>query len=104
MKVCVARYLRKASGASLAQIDTDSGSDRSTSTVDTNRPNSSLGGGSPRSSGVAGEVLIRIRGGLETFLAWSDTELPKGTTVLVVETRGRRTVDVVAWDVSDPAF
>jgi hypothetical protein len=50
-----------------------------------------------------GEVLIRIRGGLETFLAWSDTELPKGTTVLVVETRGRRTVDVVAWDASDPA-
>jgi hypothetical protein len=49
-----------------------------------------------------GEVLIRIRGGLETFLAWSDTELPKGTTVLVVETRGRRTVDVVAWDASDP--
>ncbi|MGW3965246.1 hypothetical protein ACWED2_35890 [Amycolatopsis sp. NPDC005003] len=49
-----------------------------------------------------GEVLIRIRGGLETFLAWSDTELPKGTTVLVVDTRGRRTVDVVAWDASDP--
>jgi hypothetical protein len=47
-------------------------------------------------------VLIRIRGGLETFLAWSDTELPKGTTVLVVETRGQRTVDVVAWDVPEP--
>jgi uncharacterized protein YcgI (DUF1989 family) len=39
---------------------------------------------------------------LETFLAWSDTELPKGTTVLVVETRGQRTVDVVAWDVPEP--
>ncbi|WP_410619842.1 hypothetical protein [Amycolatopsis sp. cmx-8-4] len=48
-----------------------------------------------------GEVLIRIRGGLETFLAWSDTALPRGTTVLVVETRGRRTVDVVAWDVPE---
>ncbi len=49
-----------------------------------------------------GEVLIKIRGGLETFLAWSDTELPKGTTVLVVESRGRRTVDVVPWTFSDP--
>ncbi|WP_290060940.1 hypothetical protein [Amycolatopsis solani] len=49
-----------------------------------------------------GEVLIRIRGGSETFLAWSDAELPKGTTVLVVEARGRRAVDVVAWDAPDP--
>lgn len=54
-----------------------------------------------RGAGGPGEVLIKIRGGLETFLAWSDTELPKGTTVLVVETRGRRTVEVVPWTVPD---
>ncbi|HKN55253.1 MAG TPA: hypothetical protein VJX66_22345 [Amycolatopsis sp.] len=54
-----------------------------------------------RGSSGPGEVLIKIRGGSETFLAWSDTELPKGTTVLVVESRGRRTVDVVPWNVPD---
>ena len=34
-------------------------SDQSTSAVATKRPNSSVGGGSPRSPGVTGEVLIR---------------------------------------------
>jgi membrane protein implicated in regulation of membrane protease activity len=47
-----------------------------------------------------GEVLIKIRGGSETFLAYSDDPLPKGTTVLVVDQRGTRSVDVTAW--SDP--
>ncbi|MGH3416819.1 MAG: hypothetical protein ACRDVE_07200 [Actinocrinis sp.] len=45
-----------------------------------------------------GEVLVKIRGGSETFLAWSETPLPRGTTVLVVEARGARSVDVAAWD------
>lgn len=45
----------------------------------------------------AGEVLIRIRGGSEAYLAWSDEPLPTGSAVLVVESRGLRTVDVVAW-------
>ena len=44
-----------------------------------------------------GEVLINIRGGSETFLAWSEKPLPKGTTVLVIESRGARTVDVIEW-------
>lgn len=44
-----------------------------------------------------GEVLIKIRGGSETFLAWSDEALPKGTQVLVVESRGARAVTVVRW-------
>ena len=47
-----------------------------------------------------GEVLVKIRGGSETFIAWSDSPLPKGTTVLVVESRGTRTVDVMEW--TDP--
>jgi hypothetical protein len=44
-----------------------------------------------------GEVLIRIRGGTETYLAWSDRPLPRGRTVLVVESRGARRVTVVPW-------
>jgi len=45
-----------------------------------------------------GEVHIKIRGGSETFLAWSQTPLPKGTTVLVIESRGARAVDVIKWE------
>ena len=51
-----------------------------------------------RGGGGAGEVLIKIRGGSETFLAWSETPLPKGATVLVIDSRGARTVDVIEWD------
>ncbi|NMH97808.1 hypothetical protein HF526_10865 [Pseudonocardia sp. K10HN5] len=49
-----------------------------------------------------GEARVRIRGGSETFLAWSDEALPKGETVLVVESRGGRAVTVVAWP--DPSL
>jgi hypothetical protein len=44
-----------------------------------------------------GEVVIKIRGGSETFIAWSESPLPKGATVLVTDSRGRRTVDVMKW-------
>ncbi|MDD1059688.1 hypothetical protein NMG29_15975 [Streptomyces cocklensis] len=47
-----------------------------------------------------GEVLVRVRGGTEAFLAWSDDPLPKGATVLVVDSRGTRQVDVIDW--ADP--
>lgn len=47
----------------------------------------------------AGEVLLTVRGSREAFLAWSDEPLPKGTTVLVVEVRGARTVVVEPWTV-----
>jgi len=53
-----------------------------------------------RGSGGPGEVLLKIRGGSETFLAWSEAPLRKGATVLVVDSRGGRTVDVMEW--SDP--
>ena len=46
----------------------------------------------------AGEVRVRIRGGSEKFLAWSETPLPRGTTVLILNSRGPRTVDVTEWD------
>jgi hypothetical protein len=45
-----------------------------------------------------GEVHIKIRGGSETFLAWSEKPLPRGTTVLVTESRGARAVDVIEWE------
>ena len=51
-----------------------------------------------RGSRGPGEVHIKIRGGTETFLAWSETPLPKGTTVLVIESRGTRAVDVIEWE------
>jgi hypothetical protein len=47
-----------------------------------------------------GEVRIKIRGGSESFLAWSEKPLPKGATVLIVDYRGPRTVDVMEW--ADP--
>ena len=45
-----------------------------------------------------GEVLIKIRGGTETFLAWSEAPLPRGATVLVIDSRGARAVDVIEWE------
>jgi hypothetical protein len=42
-----------------------------------------------------GEVLLRVRGGSETYLAWSERPLPKGAQVMVVEARAARTLDVV---------
>jgi hypothetical protein len=47
-----------------------------------------------------GEVLVKIRGGSEAYIAWSPTPLPRGATVLVIESRGSRTVDVSEW--TDP--
>ena len=47
-----------------------------------------------------GEVRIKIRGGTEHFLAWSEKPLKKGAIVLIVDYRGPRTVDVMEW--ADP--
>ena len=48
-----------------------------------------------------GEVLIKVRGGTEAYLAWSEEPLAKGTDVLVFESRGERAVDVMEWTQSD---
>jgi hypothetical protein len=53
-----------------------------------------------RGAAGPGEVRIKIRGGSECFLAWSETPLPRGATVLVTDFRGTRTVDVIEW--ADP--
>ena len=47
-----------------------------------------------------GEVQVRVRGGSESFLAWSPEPIARGSTVLVIESRGHRAVDVSPW--SDP--
>ena len=48
-----------------------------------------------------GEVRVSVRGGLECFLAWSDGPLPRGASVLIIDYRGPRTVEVVEWDVDE---
>jgi hypothetical protein len=53
-----------------------------------------------RGSAGPGEVRIKIRGGSESYLAWSETPLPKDATVLVIDYRGPRTVNVMEW--ADP--
>jgi len=53
-----------------------------------------------RGSAGPGEVRIKIRGGSEHFLAWSENPLPRGAKVLVIDYRGPRTVDVMEW--ADP--
>ena len=45
-----------------------------------------------------GEVLLKIRGGTEAYIAWSAEPIARGRTVLVIETRGHRNVDVSEWD------
>jgi hypothetical protein len=47
-----------------------------------------------------GEVLVKIRGGSEAFIAWSAEPIRRGSTVLVINNRGTRTVDVSPW--TDP--
>jgi membrane protein implicated in regulation of membrane protease activity len=53
-----------------------------------------------RGAGGPGEVRVSVRGGTESFIAWSPDPLPKGATVLVIESRGHRAVDVSPW--TDP--
>jgi membrane protein implicated in regulation of membrane protease activity len=53
-----------------------------------------------RGTAGPGEVHCKVRGGTESFIAWSPEPLAKGTRVLIIESRGLRTVDVSAW--SDP--
>jgi len=56
-----------------------------------------------RGSGGPGEVLVKIRGGSEAYIAWSPEPIAKGATVLVIESRGARSVDVSEWaDPLDP--
>jgi hypothetical protein len=42
-----------------------------------------------------GEVLLRMGGGTEAYLAYSEEPLPCGSEVLVFNSRGDRSVDVM---------
>jgi hypothetical protein len=44
-----------------------------------------------------GEALLKVRGGTEAYIAWSERPLPRGTRVLALTTRGPRAVEVVPW-------
>lgn len=53
-----------------------------------------------RGAAGPGEVQLTIRGGSEHYIAWSPQPLPRGSTVLVIESRGTRSVEVSPW--ADP--
>ena len=56
-----------------------------------------------RGSAGPGEVLLRLRGGTEAYLAWSEAPLPRGSEVLVFNSRGERSVDVMQFSMEpDP--
>jgi membrane protein implicated in regulation of membrane protease activity len=54
-----------------------------------------------RGAAGPGEVLVRSGGGSQTFLARSDEPIGKGTTVLVVEDLGARTVVVIPFSATN---
>ena len=53
-----------------------------------------------RGSHGPGEVQVAIRGGRETYVAYSDHPIATGEAVLVIESAQHRCVTVVAW--TDP--
>ena len=55
-----------------------------------------------RGAAGPGEVHVQVRGGSEDFIAWSERPLERGASVMVVESRGHRAVDVVVWPEPDP--
>jgi hypothetical protein len=46
------------------------------------------------SPGKPGEIIVHIRGGTETYIAYADVELPRQSEVLVIGQRSARTVEV----------
>jgi hypothetical protein len=46
-------------------------------------------------------VLVPVRGGTETFIAYADEAVALASEVLVISSRGYRSVDVVPWSMHD---
>jgi hypothetical protein len=42
-----------------------------------------------------GEVLLKLAGGTEAYIAWSERPLARGEGIIVYNSRGGRTVDVM---------
>ena len=53
-----------------------------------------------RGAAGPGEVLVSVRGGTEAFIAYADIVIERETEVLVISSRGHRSVDVVPWELS----
>lgn len=51
-----------------------------------------------RGADKPGEVSVSVRGGAECFIAYADTPIESSTEVLVVASRGHRSVDVIPVD------
>jgi hypothetical protein len=45
-------------------------------------------------AGKPGEIVVHIRGGTETYMAYSDTDVPEQAEVLVIAKRSARTLEV----------
>jgi hypothetical protein len=45
-------------------------------------------------AGRPGEIVVHIRGGTETYMAYSDTDVDEQAEVLVIGKRSARTVEV----------
>jgi hypothetical protein len=52
----------------------------------------------PIRPGKPGEVVVHIRGGTETYMAYSDTDLPEQAEVVVIGQRSARTVEVTPFN------
>ena len=52
----------------------------------------------PILAGGPGEIVVHIRGGTETYVAYAEEDLPEQTSVLVVAQRSARTVEVTPFD------
>jgi membrane protein implicated in regulation of membrane protease activity len=52
----------------------------------------------PIKAGKPGEVVVHIRGGTETYMAYSDTDLPEQAEVVVIAQRSARTVEVTPFN------
>jgi hypothetical protein len=48
----------------------------------------------PIQAGRPGEIVVHIRGGTETYMAYSETDIPEQAEVLVIAKRSARTVEV----------
>ena len=55
----------------------------------------------PIPAGGPGEIVVAIRGGTERFAAWCEEPLAKHASVVVVELRSPRSVDVAPFPEAD---
>jgi membrane protein implicated in regulation of membrane protease activity len=50
-----------------------------------------------RGGDLPGEVTVRFGGDVHVFLAYAEEEIPVGTEVLIINSRGNHQVDVESW-------